>query len=174
GDSPGGHHGGVPRTDDEYPPGCRSGLRRRGLRGGGHRRLGQCARGLAWRAAGGDARRLWHSHHPTLSNGLHLYGYGGCVGLSPAGTLWHAGDPRMSEPVYRYLGARGALRRAMVGGVLAAAVLALVPVVVSPFQLLFAAEMLIQCLFALAFNLLFGITGLLSFGQAAYFGVGGY
>jgi branched-chain amino acid transport system permease protein len=80
----------------------------------------------------------------------------------------------MSEPVYRYLGVRAALRRAMVGGVIAAAGLALVPAVVSPFQLLFAAEMLIQCLFALAFNLLFGITGLLSFGQAAYFGVGGY
>ena len=60
----------------------------------------------------------------------------------------------MSEPVYRYLGARAALRRAMVGGVIAAAGLALVPAVVSPFQLLFAAEMLIQCLFALAFNLL--------------------
>ena len=80
----------------------------------------------------------------------------------------------MSEPVYRYLGARAALRRAMVGGVIAAAGLALVPAVVSPFQILFATEMLIQCLFALAFNLLFGITGLLSFGQAAYFGVGGY
>ena len=111
---------------------------------------------------------------PAVSNGLHLYGHGSGAGLSPAGTLWRAGDPRMSEPVYRYLGARAALRRAMVGGVIAAAGLALVPAVVSPFQILFATEMLIQCLFALAFNLLFGITGLLSFGQAAYFGVGGY
>jgi ABC-type branched-subunit amino acid transport system ATPase component len=47
-------------------------------------------------------------------------------------------------------------------------------VVASPFQLVFATELLILCLFALAFNLLFGITGLLSFGHAAYFGVGGY
>lgn len=80
----------------------------------------------------------------------------------------------MGEAVYRYIGARRALRRALAGGVLAAAGLALVPVVASPFQLLFATEILIQCLFALAFNLLFGITGLLSFGHAAYFGVGGY
>jgi branched-chain amino acid transport system permease protein len=80
----------------------------------------------------------------------------------------------MGEPVYRYLGARTALWRTVVGGVVAMVVLALVPVVASPFQLLFATELLILCLFALAFNLLFGITGLLSFGHAAYFGVGGY
>jgi len=43
-----------------------------------------------------------------------------------------------------------------------------------PIPALVCGRVLIQCLFALAFNLLFGITGLLSFGQAAYFGVGGY
>jgi branched-chain amino acid transport system permease protein len=80
----------------------------------------------------------------------------------------------MGEPLYRYIGARRALRRTLAGGVVVAASLALVPVVASPFQLLFATEILIQCLFALAFNLLFGITGLLSFGHAAYFSVGGY
>ncbi|MFQ5894076.1 MAG: branched-chain amino acid ABC transporter permease, partial [Nitrospinota bacterium] len=80
----------------------------------------------------------------------------------------------MGEPGYRYAGGRAALKRALAGAAMAAAGLALVPLVASPFQLLFATEILILCLFALAFNLLFGITGLLSFGHAAYFGVGGY
>jgi ABC-type branched-subunit amino acid transport system permease subunit len=34
--------------------------------------------------------------------------------------------------------------------------------------------MLILALFAVAFNLLFSFTGLLSFGQAAFFAIGGY
>lgn len=37
-----------------------------------------------------------------------------------------------------------------------------------------AANMLILALFAVGFNLLFGYTGLLSFGQAGFFAVGGY
>ncbi len=42
------------------------------------------------------------------------------------------------------------------------------------FALLFATEILILSIFALSFNLLFGYTGLLSFGHAAFFGIGGY
>ena len=80
----------------------------------------------------------------------------------------------MDAAFYRYRGGRTALWHAVAGGVVAAVGLTLVPVVASPFQLVFATELLILCLFALAFNLLFGITGLLSFGHAAYFGVGGY
>ncbi len=57
---------------------------------------------------------------------------------------------------------------------LAAAGLALVPWLASPFQIFFATEILIFSLYALAFNLLFGVTGLLSFGHSAYYGVGGY
>ncbi len=44
----------------------------------------------------------------------------------------------------------------------------------SYFALFLATEMLILGLFAASFNLLFGYTGLLSFGQAAYFGTGAY
>lgn len=57
---------------------------------------------------------------------------------------------------------------------LAAAGLAMVPWLASPFQILFATEILIFSLYALAFNLLFGVTGLLSFGHSAYYGMGGY
>ncbi len=42
------------------------------------------------------------------------------------------------------------------------------------FGVLLLTEMLIFSLFALSFNLLFGYTGLLSFGHAAFFGIGGY
>ena len=42
------------------------------------------------------------------------------------------------------------------------------------FAVLLLTEILIFSLFALSFNLLFGYTGLLSFGHAAFFGIGGY
>lgn len=42
------------------------------------------------------------------------------------------------------------------------------------FAVLLLTEILIFSLFALSFNLLFGYTGLLSFGHAAFFGLGGY
>ena len=42
------------------------------------------------------------------------------------------------------------------------------------FWILFLTEVFIWSLFAVAFNLLMGYTGLISFGQAAYMGIGGY
>ncbi len=47
---------------------------------------------------------------------------------------------------------------------------------VAPFVLypVFLMKLLCFALFALAFNLLIGYVGLLSFGHAAYFGMGGY
>jgi len=48
------------------------------------------------------------------------------------------------------------------------------PKVGSVFAVLLLTEILIFALFALSFNLLFGYTGLLSFGHAAFFGLGGY
>ncbi len=59
-------------------------------------------------------------------------------------------------------------------GAVALAALALVPVVASDYFVVLATEVLLLSLFALSFNLLFGYTGLLSFGHAAYFAVGGY
>jgi len=53
-------------------------------------------------------------------------------------------------------------------------VLVLAPFFLSEFLTVFVTEMLIMGLFAVAFNLLFGYTGLLSFGHAAYFSLGAY
>jgi branched-chain amino acid transport system permease protein len=53
-------------------------------------------------------------------------------------------------------------------------VLLLAPLFLSKFLIVFVTEIYIMGLFALAFNLLFGYTGLLSFGHAAYFSVGAY
>ncbi len=50
----------------------------------------------------------------------------------------------------------------------------LLPVILAPFDLLLLTEILLMGLFALSFNLLFGYTGLLSFGHAAYFATGAY
>ncbi len=48
------------------------------------------------------------------------------------------------------------------------------PQVISEFYLLILGEALIMSLFALSFNLLFGVMGQLPFGQAAFYGLGGY
>ena len=51
---------------------------------------------------------------------------------------------------------------------------AFLPLARRSFFITMANEILIMGLFAMAFNLLYGVTGMLSFGQAAYYGVGGY
>lgn len=50
----------------------------------------------------------------------------------------------------------------------------LLPVAVREYYVQLLTLFLIGALFALSFNVLFGYTGLLSFGQAAFFGVGAY
>lgn len=52
--------------------------------------------------------------------------------------------------------------------------LLLLPLSGSLFSTVLATEILITSLFAVSFNLLFGYTGMLSFGQAAYYGIGAY
>ncbi len=54
------------------------------------------------------------------------------------------------------------------------AFLLLCPLWLPIYWTMIATEILIMALFALSFNLLFGYTGLLSFGQAGFFGVGAY
>jgi len=48
------------------------------------------------------------------------------------------------------------------------------PLILSPFRLNLAIEMLIFSLFATSFNLLYRYSGLLPFGHGAFFGIGGY
>jgi len=48
------------------------------------------------------------------------------------------------------------------------------PFIITEFYLVILGEALIMSLFALSFNLLFGYMGQLSFGQAAFYGLGGY
>lgn len=52
--------------------------------------------------------------------------------------------------------------------------LVLLPLMASPFYLSFATDALIATLLALSLNLLVGYGGMISFGHAAYFGVGAY
>lgn len=52
--------------------------------------------------------------------------------------------------------------------------LAVLPWVVPYFYIFIATEILILGLFAASFNLIFGYTGMLSFGHAAFFGIGAY
>lgn len=55
-----------------------------------------------------------------------------------------------------------------------ASVLAIIPYIVPPFQTIILSYGLIMAIAALAFNLLLGYTGLLSFGHSAYFGAAAY
>ncbi len=56
----------------------------------------------------------------------------------------------------------------------AALALVLLPLVAGRYPIYLAMQILILAVFALGFNLLFGYTGLLSFGQAGFFAVGAY
>lgn len=54
------------------------------------------------------------------------------------------------------------------------AALAAVPFFANLFYQTFLTEIMVWALFAMSFDLIFGYTGLLSFGQALFFGLGGY
>src|SRR5436305_15014302 len=66
------------------------------------------------------------------------------------------------------------MRDRVIAGVALAAVILLLPVLAGPFLRYLVLNMLLLALLALSFNLLFGMTGLLSFGQGAFYSGGAY
>lgn len=62
--------------------------------------------------------------------------------------------------------------RLLHGGVLALGVV--LPLLATDFGMFIAAVIIVNCLFAIAYDLLYGYTGLLSFGHAMFFGWGAY
>ena len=64
--------------------------------------------------------------------------------------------------------------RNIICGLIILVLLAILPLVLSEFQLNMAVEIAYFALFAVSYNLLLGYGGLLSFGHAAYFGTGAY
>jgi len=66
------------------------------------------------------------------------------------------------------------VNRARIGLLLLLAALLLLPLGLSDFWLFIAIEVLAFALYAISFNLLMGYGGMLSFGHAAFFGVGAY
>jgi urea transport system permease protein len=49
-----------------------------------------------------------------------------------------------------------------------------IPALVSPFRVVQLTVFMIECMLAVSLDLIWGFAGILSFGQAAFFGVGGY
>jgi branched-chain amino acid transport system permease protein len=66
------------------------------------------------------------------------------------------------------------MRVRVIAGAAIAAIVLLLPLVAGPFLRYLVLNMLLLALLALSFNLLFGMTGLLSFGQGAYYAGGAY
>jgi len=66
------------------------------------------------------------------------------------------------------------MSRARAGALIAVLVLAVLPWVLARHQLSLLTDLLIFGLFALSLDLIMGYTGLVSFGHAAYFGLGAY
>jgi branched-chain amino acid transport system permease protein len=69
---------------------------------------------------------------------------------------------------------RGGMSRARAAALIAVLVLAVLPWVLARHQLSLLTDLLIYGLFALSLDLIMGYTGLVSFGHAAYFGLGAY
>ncbi|MBI2318184.1 MAG: branched-chain amino acid ABC transporter permease [Betaproteobacteria bacterium] len=65
-------------------------------------------------------------------------------------------------------------RAAPYAGLVLCAALALVPLVLGDYGRSLVAEVLLYCIFAMSLDLLMGYTGLMSFGHAAFFGIGAY
>lgn len=53
-------------------------------------------------------------------------------------------------------------------------ILLLIPVIATPYMILLLTELVILSLFSTSYNLIFGYGGMVSFGHAAYFGLGAY
>jgi branched-chain amino acid transport system permease protein len=68
----------------------------------------------------------------------------------------------------------GLTLRRILPATLLLAFLVAAPFFLSTYWVIILTEILTMSLFAMSFNLLFGYTGLLSFGQAGFFGAGGY
>ena len=69
---------------------------------------------------------------------------------------------------------RGGMSRARAAALIAVLVLAVLPWVLARHQLSLLTDLLIFGLFALSLDLIMGYTGMVSFGHAAYFGLGAY
>lgn len=63
---------------------------------------------------------------------------------------------------------------ALTWGVVAAAILTGLSIVLSEFQLILASQMLIAALFAMSLNVIMGFGGMVHFGHAAFYGLGAY
>src|SRR5262249_15553942 len=138
----------------------------RGDRGWGH---GQPDRRRGRRPPHGAGGRAHHVLRPRARRDHGVHRHGGPVARAPLRALRRARPPRVAgRPAMRSIAA-------WIGAHSVASFIAFFAVFpfLVPYQSL-ATQVLIFGLFALGFNLLYGYTGLLSFGHAAYYGLGAY
>src|SRR5262249_11203067 len=130
---------------------------RGGLRGGRHRRPGQHAGRLRGRAGGGRAAIGRHLGLPRARDAAHLPDRDRRADPTPTGTV------RAGRAV-----------KGRIGVVTAAAAIVLLPRVVSEYHVTLMLPFMAYAIVLLGLNLLFGYTGLVSFGHALFVGIGAY
>src|SRR5262249_9931059 len=130
---------------------------RGGLRGGGHRRPRQHARRLRGRPCGGHPPLRGHLHVSRARDAADLPDCHCRAPLAPAWALW----------------SRRGVRTAVVLVLVAVAIVA-VPVVAPAYYVILMLPFMAYGVVLLGLNLLFGYTGLVSFGHALFIGIGAY
>ena len=85
-------------------------------------------------------------------------------------------DPRVTEASQSSPFAMSGGRRRMLPliEVVVLVIMALAPLVLQDYLTVYATRVLILCLFALSFDLVWGYAGIMSFGQSLFFGSAGY
>src|SRR6185503_16557341 len=130
---------------------------RGGVRGGGHRRPRQHAGGVRGRAGG---------RHPARPRDLRPSRDRDAADLPDR-------DRRAGAAAARAVRGGHRVRRALGPGLALLAIL-IVPLVAPPYQTLLMLPFMAYAVALLGLNLLFGYTGLLSFGHALFVGIGAY
>src|SRR5690606_6778022 len=149
---------------------------------GGDRRPGQLPGRAARRAGAGADPRLRRSLPAADQPGAAVHRHGAGVAVAAARPVGQEGC-RMNRNASAPSASVAAGAAARPSGwrlavplslVLLLAVLAALPSFAPYFYIFVVTEILIMGLFAASFNLIFGYTGMLSFGHAAFFGMGAY
>ena len=94
--------------------------------------------------------------------------------VRPQGIFGIKQGPTASAPAFNPPGPAAAPRTARIAALVVLAAMIVYPMLVKDYQRTLVSEIFIYAIFAMSLDLLLGYTGLMSFGHAAFFGLGAY